>query len=69
MSNNTTRPKILIPTKTEDQQLLAAALADPDAQPLSEEQLSQMCPLSKNSANLTIDLLDIDITPFKIGSP
>ncbi|MFZ3193028.1 MAG: BrnA antitoxin family protein [Moraxellaceae bacterium] len=45
MSNNTTRPKILIPTKTEDQQLLAAALADPDAQPLKPEQLSQMQPL------------------------
>lgn len=48
MSNNTTKPKILIPTKTEDQQLLAAALADTDAQPLSEEKLSQMCHLSKN---------------------
>jgi len=68
MSNNTTKPKTLIPTKTEDQQILAAALADPDAQPLSKEQLSQMCPLSKNSVKLTIDSLDLDITPFKIGS-
>lgn len=68
MSNNTNQPKTLTPTEAEDQQLLAAALADPDAQPLSEEQLSQMCPLSKNSVKLMIDSLDTDNTPFKTGS-
>ena len=42
MSDSLNKPKILIPTETEDQQLHTAALADPDAQPLSAEQLSQM---------------------------
>lgn len=68
MSNNTNQPKTLIPTEAEDQQLLAAALADPDAQPLSEEQLSHMRLLSKNSVKLMIDSLDTDNTPFKTGS-
>jgi len=45
MSNSLNKPKILIPTEAEDQQLYAAALADPDAQPLNTEQLSQMQPL------------------------
>jgi uncharacterized protein (DUF4415 family) len=34
----------LIPTEAEDLALSAAALADPDAQPLTSEQLAQMQP-------------------------
>lgn len=68
MSNNPNQPKTLIPTEAEDQQLLAAALDDSDAQPLSEEQLSKMRLLSKNSVKLMIDSLDTDNTPFKTGS-
>lgn len=36
---------MIVPTEAEDQLLQAAALADPDAQPLSIEQRSQMQPL------------------------
>lgn len=45
MPNSLNRPKIQITTAAEDQQLYAAALADPDVLPLSIEQLSQMQPL------------------------
>jgi uncharacterized protein (DUF4415 family) len=37
--------KILIPTEAEDQAITAAAKADPDAQPLSAQQLNDMVPL------------------------
>lgn len=39
---------MIFPTEAEDQLIQATALAAPDAQPFSEEQLSQMCHLSKN---------------------
>lgn len=45
MSNTLNKKHILIPTEAEDQALSAAALADPDAQPLTPEQLAQMQPL------------------------
>jgi hypothetical protein len=36
---------IRIPTEAEDTEILAAALADPDAQPLTEAQLARMIAL------------------------
>lgn len=40
-----TLPAIRVPTPEEDASITAAALADPDAQPLSDEQLRAMVPL------------------------
>lgn len=37
-------PEIIIPGDEEDAAITAAALADPDAQPLTDEQLSRMRP-------------------------
>ncbi len=39
------RPQIHLPSEEENAKILAAALADPDAQPLREEQLKAMQPL------------------------
>ncbi len=39
------RPRIRIPTPTEDRRITAAAKADPDAQPLTDEQLARMVPV------------------------
>lgn len=39
------RPEIIPPTPEENAAILAAALADPDAQPLTDEQLKAMTPL------------------------
>lgn len=39
------RRHIVMPTPEEDEAITAAALSDPDAQPLTDEQLSQMVPL------------------------
>ncbi len=36
---------INVPTEAEDAEIVAAALADPDAQPLTDEQLARMVPL------------------------
>lgn len=37
--------EIILPTVEEDAAITAAALSDPDAQPLSDEQLSKMRPM------------------------
>jgi len=39
------KPVLQIPTPEENAAILAAALADPDAQPLTEVQLAAMVPL------------------------
>jgi hypothetical protein len=36
---------IKVPTETEDIEIVVAALADPDAQPLTDTQLARMVPL------------------------
>ena len=45
MSKTTKRPPIAMPTAKEDKQLVAAAKADPEAQPLTPKQLKAMVPL------------------------
>lgn len=45
MSNTSKRPAIKMPTHEENAAILAAAKADPDAQPLTDEQLEAMVPL------------------------
>lgn len=41
----TTRPAIVMPTVEEDAAITAAALSDPDAQPLTDAQLGAMVPM------------------------
>ena len=43
---------MLIPTPEEDQAINTAALSDPDAQPLTDEQLQAMVPLRLLSGRL-----------------
>jgi uncharacterized protein (DUF4415 family) len=45
MSKTSKRPAITMPTEKEDKVLVAAAKADPDAQPLTPKQLKAMVPL------------------------
>ncbi len=45
MSNTSKRPALKMPTREENAAILAAAKADPDAQPLTDEQLQAMVPL------------------------
>jgi hypothetical protein len=45
MSRTSKRPTIVTPTPEEDAEIVAAALADPDAQPLTDAQLAAMKPL------------------------
>ena len=45
MSKTSKRPEIVPHTLEEDAAIVAAALADPDAQPLSDEQLKAMVPM------------------------
>ena len=45
MPKTSKRPSIVPPTPEEDAAILAAAQADPDAQPLTEAQLAAMVPL------------------------
>jgi uncharacterized protein (DUF4415 family) len=45
MLTTSKKMKIVMPTAAEDAAITAAALADPDAQPLSAEQLNAMQPL------------------------
>ncbi len=45
MSTTSKRPAIKMPTPEENAAILAAAKADPDAQPLTDEQLQAMVPL------------------------
>lgn len=43
----TGRPAIKMPTRDEDRAIIAAAKADPDAQPLTPKQLKSMVPMRK----------------------
>ena len=43
--DRSTRPKIRMPTAAEDREITAAALSDPDAQPLTDEELAQFVPI------------------------
>lgn len=45
MSSTSKRPAIKLPTPEEDAAIIAAAKADPDAQPLTDEQLQAMVPM------------------------
>ena len=45
MSKTSRRPEIVPPTPEEDAAIVAAALADPDAQPLTDAQLKAMVPM------------------------
>ncbi len=45
MSKISRRPAIVPPTQEEDTAIVAAARSDPDAQPLTDEQLAAMVPL------------------------
>lgn len=45
MSRTSKRPKIVMPTPEEDKAIMAAAKADPDARPLTANQLKAMVPM------------------------
>ena len=45
MSKASKRPTVVMPSTKEDKRIVAAAKADPDAQPLSPKQLKAMVPL------------------------
>ncbi len=45
MSKTSKRPVVRMPTPEEDAAIVAAAKADPDAQPLTDEQLQAMVPM------------------------
>lgn len=45
MSKTSKRPTIALPTPEEDAAIIAAAKADPDAQPLTDAQLKAMVPM------------------------
>lgn len=45
MSKASKRPTVVMPSSKEDRQIVAAAKADPDAQPLTPKQLKAMVPL------------------------
>ena len=45
MSKMSERPTVLMPTVDEDKAITAAALSDPDAQPLTPQQLKSMRPI------------------------
>jgi len=45
MSRTSKRPAVRLPTPEEDAAIVAAAKADPDAQPLTDEQLQAMVPM------------------------
>jgi len=45
MSNNTPKRVLAMPTESENRKIRRAAKADPDAQPLTAEQLSAMVPI------------------------
>ena len=45
MSRTSRRTEIVLPTPEEDDAIIAAAKADPDAQPLSANQLKAMVPM------------------------
>ncbi len=45
MSKTFNKPSIRIPTKAEKRHIFAAAKSDPDAQPLTDQQLKAMVPM------------------------
>lgn len=45
MSKTSKRPNIVMPTEEENAAILAGAVADPDAQPLTDRQLNELVPL------------------------
>jgi uncharacterized protein (DUF4415 family) len=45
MSKTSKRPSVVMPTAKEDRAIIAAAKADPDAQPLTTKQLKEMIPI------------------------
>jgi len=45
MSKTVSRPSVRMPSVAEDKVIVAAAKADPDAQPLSARQLKEMVPI------------------------
>ena len=45
MSKVSKRPSVVMPTSKKDKAITAAALADPDAQPLTPRQLKSMVPM------------------------
>ena len=71
MSKTTERPKIVIPSLEEDRVLVAAARADPDAQPLTSRQLRKMVPLAsargRPKSELTKQLVSVRYSPEVIA--
>ena len=47
MSRVSKHPSVIMPTPEEDQAITAAARSDPDAQPLTSDQLEAMVPIQK----------------------
>ncbi|MCL2658220.1 MAG: hypothetical protein FWD62_12570 [Betaproteobacteria bacterium] len=61
MSKTSKRPEIVPPTPEEDTAIVAAALADPDAQPLTDTQLKAMTPMrSLKAKGRPKSMTDID---------
>lgn len=67
MSRTAKRPAIRMPTVEEDRAIIAAAKADPDAQPLTPEQLDAMMPMKslrgRPKAASTKQLVSIRYSP------
>jgi len=61
-----TKRKIIMPTPEEDAAITAAALGDPDALPLTDEQLAQFKPMRKRGrpfADSTKEQISIRLSP------
>ena len=67
MSKTAKRPAIRMPTAEEDRAIIAAAKADPDAQPLTPKQLDAMVPIKslrgRPKAASTKQLVSIRYSP------
>ncbi|MBK8430945.1 MAG: BrnA antitoxin family protein [Chloroflexi bacterium] len=67
MSKTPTKPLIIPPTAEEDAAITTAALADPSAQPLTDEQLAAMVPYhtlrGRPKAETTKILLSVRYSP------
>lgn len=44
------RTKVVMPTEAENEVITAAALSDPDAQPLTDDELAQMKPIQERQS-------------------
>ncbi|MBF2098340.1 MAG: hypothetical protein IGQ88_08200 [Gloeomargaritaceae cyanobacterium C42_A2020_066] len=44
------RTKVVMPTEAENEAITAAALSDPDAQPLTDDELAQMKPIQERQS-------------------